>query len=73
MLCFQWVKEVQLKDSFLSLENYLDSKDSFTRKDIEFDLEITEHQARYYIEKWLHENKIDRVGQTRKSRYVVKK
>ena len=67
------VKEVQLKDSFLSLENYLDSKDSFTRKDIEFDLEITEHQARYYIEKWLHENKIDRVGQTRKSRYVVKK
>lgn len=64
-------KKARSKETYLSLENYLESKDSFTRKDVEFELEMTEHQARYYIEKWLQENKIERVGQTKKSYYAV--
>ncbi len=64
-------KGLQVNESYLSLENYLENKVSFSRREIENDLEITEHQARYYIEKWLKENKIERIGQTRRSHYIV--
>lgn len=62
-----------VRENTLSLENYLENKNLFSRKEFERDLDFTEHQARYYIEKWLKEEKIEKMGQSRNSYYIVRK
>jgi ATP-dependent DNA helicase RecG len=67
--------EVQnlVKTNSLNIDNYLEKKQSFSRKELESDLSFTEHQARHYIEKWLKEGKILKQGASTKSFYLVVK
>jgi|SRR5690554_1811481 predicted HTH transcriptional regulator len=57
----------------LDEKNYLLKKQTFTRKDLEKDLNFTLNQARYQIEKWLVENKITKQGGGPKTNYKVNK
>lgn len=63
----------ELKISTLNIDNYLENKQSFSRKELESDLNMTEHQARYYIEKWLKEEKVIKQGASTRSFYEVVK
>ncbi|TXT18822.1 MAG: transcriptional regulator [Erysipelotrichaceae bacterium] len=62
-----------IKINTLNIDNYLKNKQLFSRKELESDLNMTEHQARYYIEKWLKEGKVIKQGASTRSFYEVVK
>jgi len=57
--------------SEINVDNYLDFKSTFTRKELENDLNITQDQARYIIEKWIDKGRIVRTGGSSKTKYNV--
>jgi predicted HTH transcriptional regulator len=62
-----------IKINTLNIDNYLKNKQLFSRRELESDLNMTEHQARYYIEKWLKEGKVMKQGASTRSFYEVVK
>jgi len=63
----------EVNESMINVENYLDFKSTFTRKELESDLNITQDQARYLVEKWVNKGKIVKIGGSSKSKYSVNK